>query len=100
MIISRKSAGEHFPFIILFVALIITGFLTYQDYGISWDEPISRDNNGVLNYNFMTTGDYKPVITGNEKYHGPAFEIFLVWITSLLLYFLIYNPLNYLQHFL
>ena len=66
------------PFIIFFVLFLITGLSIYRDYGVSWDEPISRDSNGILNYDFIRTGNPEAVIKGNEKYHGPAFEIALV----------------------
>lgn len=83
MIISGRSLRNDLPFIIFFIIFLVVGISIYRDYGISWDEPISRDNNGVLNYDFIRTGDYQPIITGNEKYHGPAFEILLVGIERL-----------------
>ena len=73
-----KNLRSHLPFLVLFISLLVVGFTIYDDYGISWDEPISRENNGIINYDFIRTGDYKQLITGLEKYHGPAFEILLV----------------------
>jgi len=74
-----KNHQKHLPFYILFVAFLITGIFIYTDYGISWDEPVSRVDNGIINYNYITSGDYKSLIEGNEKYHGPSFEIALVF---------------------
>jgi len=78
MVLSKNNLRSHLPFLIFFVIFLITGLFVYKDYGISWDEEISRSECGIINYNFMLSGDYKPLITGNEKYHGPAFEIFLI----------------------
>jgi hypothetical protein len=74
----------HAPFIIFFIGFLILGLFIYRDYGVSWDEPISREACGRINYNYITTGDYKTLIEGNEKYHGPAFEIFLYWLENFL----------------
>ena len=78
MSVSQNRLRNHLPFILFFILFVVVGISTYKDYGISWDEPISRYNNGILNINFINTGDYEPIITGAEKYHGPIFEIFLV----------------------
>ena len=78
MSVSQNRLRNHLPFILFFILFVVVGISIYQDYGISWDEPISRYNNGILNINFINTGDYEPIITGAEKYHGPIFEIFLV----------------------
>lgn len=71
---------DHIPFIILFSVLLVTGLIIYKDYGISWDEGMQRNDNGLVNYNYIHNNDYESLINGNEKYHGPAFEIALIYI--------------------
>ena len=75
---SKEFLRRHFLFIFFFFFFTVTGLIIYNDYGISWDESISHENNGRLNYKFIKDGDSKPLLTGIEKYHGPVFEIFLV----------------------
>ncbi len=83
MIHIKKDLKSHSAFIIFFIVFVTVGLLIYKDYGISWDEEISRSECGIINYNFIKSGDYSPLIHGNEKYHGPAFEIFLAGIESI-----------------
>jgi hypothetical protein len=62
----------------LFAAFLTVGLYVYRDYGISWDEEFSRTDCGQLNYDFVRTLDSRSLLMGNEKYHGPAFELLLV----------------------
>jgi hypothetical protein len=66
-----------------FAALLVLGLCIYKDYGLSWDEEMSRVGNGYLNYTYIRTGDARPLLEGSEKYHGPAFEILLVVLEKL-----------------
>lgn len=63
----------------LFLGLVylVSGLFIYQDYGISYDEELQRVDNGRHNYNFVIGTDRESLRTGNEKYHGPAFEMLL-----------------------
>src|SRR5689334_15120900 len=61
-----------------FLGLLALGLCIYQDYGYSWDEETSRVNNGLPNYEYITTGDRTQLRLSNERNHGPAFEIVLV----------------------
>jgi hypothetical protein len=74
------SAKSHLPFFILAFVLFITGLFIYKDYGFSWDEDSQRRENGLVNYNYIHNNNYQALIEGNEKYHGPAFEIALIYI--------------------
>ena len=74
---------KHFYFILFFSAFFITGLFIYDDYGICWDEPLSHDYNGLINYNFLLHGDYKSLSDSPEKYHGPVVEILLVGIEKI-----------------
>ena len=57
---------------------VIVGLCTYQDYGISWDEPIQREM-GEVSYNYIFNNDPK-LLTYIEKDHGVAFEVPLILI--------------------
>lgn len=64
----------------LFLALIYgaLGLLVLDDYGISYDEETQRFDNGIVNYQYIFGEDKDKLLNGNEKYHGPAFEVVLV----------------------
>lgn len=66
--------------ILLGLAYLAVGLLTVDQYGISYDEEAQRYNNGVYNYWYATGIDKSQIVNGNEKYHGPAFELTLVLI--------------------
>lgn len=70
--------------IVFFAGLFIVGCFIFSDYGISCDEPDFSRYNGVVNYNFLSTGDSKELIASTEKYHGPAFEIVLYSVEKFL----------------
>jgi hypothetical protein len=63
---------------LVFILFLGVGIAVYRDYGLSWDEPISRDNNGVPNYKFLIQLKQATILGTGEKYHGPAFEIVLI----------------------
>jgi hypothetical protein len=63
---------------VTFLGLLAVGLCIYQDYGYSWDEETSRVNNGLANYEYITTGDRTLLRLSTERNHGPAFEIALV----------------------
>jgi 4-amino-4-deoxy-L-arabinose transferase-like glycosyltransferase len=63
-----------------FLIYFIIGMFIFQDYGLGWDDECSRMDTGYVNCKYMATHDAKPLLEGNEKYHGPAFEIALVII--------------------
>lgn len=59
---------------------LICGGLALDNYGIGYDEEAQRHNNGYLNYNYVTGKDKEGLLVGNERYHGPAFELALIVI--------------------
>ncbi len=81
--IGKRSPGSaintwYFPGVILFLAAVLIGMLTYQDYGIAWDEPEQRDL-GVMSYDYVTKGD--TAINANiDKRLGTGFELPLVFV--------------------
>jgi len=72
--------------LLLFAAYFILGLVIHSDYGVSWDEPVSRTN-GVVNLKYiveklapsMITGDSAKNIpdlnTWPDKDYGVAFEV-------------------------
>lgn len=64
---------------IMFMCFLFVGLTTYKDYGLSWDENSQWKNNGHANYNFIFHGDKETLLNGIDKYHGPAFELILVF---------------------
>ncbi|MCC6837467.1 MAG: glycosyltransferase family 39 protein, partial [Bacteroidia bacterium] len=75
--IQRSSRGFTMS---LFVIYFIVGLFTFSDYGLSWDENSQWKNNGHANYNFIFYNDEKTLLEGLDKYHGPAFELVLIFI--------------------
>jgi hypothetical protein len=66
------------PGILLFILSLLAGILTYQDFGISWDEPVQREM-GYVSYNYIFEND----TTLNhylERDHGVGFELPLVFV--------------------
>ena len=63
--------------IVFFIGLFVVGCFVFSDFGLSCDELGFNRVNGILNYNFIKTGDSKELLACSEKYHGPAFEILL-----------------------
>lgn len=72
---------KNFVVIAFSVGLFATGVLIYKDFGVSWDEPIQR-NYGQVVYNFITGRD-KKLLSDNERYYGPAFELILITVEKL-----------------
>ncbi len=67
---------------LFFTLFLAVGTGIFKDYGISWDEPISRHGGGYAAM-YAVHGD-RALFTDNERYHGPAFEMFLVGIEKIL----------------
>jgi hypothetical protein len=69
---------------LLALAFLLAGVLAFDDYGLGWDDGTSRAATGQVNWNFMTRGVSKTLLEGNEKYHGPAYELFLLALEKVL----------------
>jgi Dolichyl-phosphate-mannose-protein mannosyltransferase len=76
------SSHPYFTGWVLFFVSIVLMVLTYQDYGVSWDEPAQR-NIGVMNYN-LAKHDDKTIFTDLSVDHGASFELLLIKIEHLL----------------
>lgn len=68
--------------ILFFIALLITGLLIYDDYGLSYDESVQRDI-GLRYYNYIFKGD-RALMDDTNKIYGPAFELPLIIIEKVL----------------
>ena len=55
----------------------ISGLFITGSYGVNWDDNLQRDN-GMSNWSFITNTDRARLTENLDRYHGPAFEIFLV----------------------
>ena len=73
---SLPGLTPYLPGILLFFLALAVGLLTYQDYGIAWDEPAQRAP-GLLSYNYIFYGDQELFTTPNDN-HGAGFEVLLV----------------------
>jgi hypothetical protein len=82
-----------------FLTFLLIGLSIYKDYGLSWDENSQWKNNGHANYNFIFHDDKDALLNGIDKYHGPAFELILVFIEKALS---LDDPsdIYYMRHFL
>lgn len=70
--------------VFLFFALFfVLGISIYSDYGMSWDEYAQWYDNGYANYDYVFHNDGARLLKGIDKYHGPAYELFLVGIEKL-----------------
>jgi Dolichyl-phosphate-mannose-protein mannosyltransferase len=63
---------------LLFLLILVVGLCMYSDYGIGWDDEMSRTDTGYIYYDYITKGNTKALMEGNEKYHGPFLEVLLV----------------------
>ncbi|MCW3121872.1 MAG: phospholipid carrier-dependent glycosyltransferase [Flavipsychrobacter sp.] len=73
----KEKIMPYLPGIILLVLGIIVSLLTYQDYGIGWDEPYQRGP-GLLSYNYMFHGNPELFLKETDN-HGAGFELFLLF---------------------
>lgn len=58
------------PFL-LFSIILISGLLSFKDYGIAWDEPIQR-NLGIITWHYLE-GD-NALLTYKDRYYGSILE--------------------------
>jgi hypothetical protein len=63
-----------------FIALLATGILIYQDYGLSWDETTQVEL-GIKNYRYVMKHD-PALLEFRDRYYGPLFEMMLVIFQS------------------
>ncbi|MBK8179688.1 MAG: hypothetical protein IPK67_12540 [Planctomycetes bacterium] len=81
---SFRAAPPRWFLGLLALAFLLAGVLAFDDYGLGWDDGTSRAATGQVNWNFVTRGVSKTLLEGNEKYHGPAYELFLLALEKVL----------------
>jgi hypothetical protein len=69
---------QHWPGVILFCVSLLIGILSYQDYGMSWDEP-AQQGLGRINYAYIFDGN-NTLRTYNDRAYGAGFELPLICI--------------------
>ena len=74
----RKFILTYYPGIILLAMAMVIGMLTYQDYGMAWDEP-AQHLIGEVNYNYAFKGD-TTLLHFYDKEYGAGFELPLMMI--------------------
>jgi len=74
----KEKLFSYLPGLVLFVIALGIGLYAYQDYGISWDEPLQRGP-GLLSYNYMFHGSQELFLQPTDN-HGAGFELLLVII--------------------
>ncbi|WP_276132136.1 ArnT family glycosyltransferase [Polluticoccus soli] len=75
--------SPYVPGVLLFAIAFIVGLISYQDYGMSWDETAQREI-GNVNYNYIIHGDRASLDNYFNKDYGPAFEVVLIGIEKTL----------------
>ncbi|MFT4543779.1 MAG: hypothetical protein ACI9UR_001351 [Bacteroidia bacterium] len=73
--------NRHFVALFILFCYTVTGLIIYDDYGISWDEPMQRSYGEVV-INYVVEGD-TALYSHNSRYHGPAFQMLLYSIEKL-----------------
>jgi hypothetical protein len=61
----------------LLVVYLVIGLRVSADYGVNWDDDVQRIN-GLTNWEFITGKNTQHLREASDRYHGPAFEIFLI----------------------
>lgn len=69
-----QKLKKYAPGLIILLISIIVGFSTYQDYGISWDEPQQRLV-GRITHDYMFRGDTANFNNFIDKDYGAGFEL-------------------------
>ena len=75
-ICQMKKIAAYYPGILFFTFALLVGMLTYQDYGLGWDEP-AQHLIGTVNYNYAFGND-NTLLTFYDKEYGAGFELPLI----------------------
>ena len=89
----RRSRGLYLPLAVLILIGIVSGLLSYREYGVSWDEPLFYDYADAIGYaysvraridgSFQLEHAFGPS-AGDHKQYGPSYlllarPIVLAW---------------------
>ncbi|HTN46986.1 MAG TPA: glycosyltransferase family 39 protein [Flavipsychrobacter sp.] len=75
---TKPRFARYLPGLLLLAAAVLVALLTYQDFGISWDEQVQRKM-GEVSYDYIFKGD-KALDTYIERDHGVGFELVLLLV--------------------
>lgn len=80
---SLRLIKRHLHFFVFgfFAFYFLLGGFIFRHYGLSWDEPTSRDN-GVIAYQYVTRQN-NDILTYRDRDYGTAFELLLVTVEDL-----------------
>ena len=62
--------------VLLFLVMFLIAFMTFDEYGMSWDESTQRET-GQVSYNYVFSDDTS-LLTWKDKDYGVAFELPLI----------------------
>ena len=68
---TQRPSYKHIPFILLILAQLTFGLLTFRDYGLSWDEPLFYDYGEALGYAYTPANWFRADFDLNNAY-GPS----------------------------
>lgn len=68
--------------VFLLLIMLLVGILTFDNYGVSWDEPTQRET-GQVSYNYVFSDD-DALLTWKDRDYGVAFELPLIIIEEVL----------------
>lgn len=110
MITNLKKNNHIIITFILPLVLSLIGFLIYKDYGISFDEEITR-NNGLIsikyicdfffgenNFNLNLIRNLPNLENYTDRQYGTFFEIFLIFVIEILLEIREFSEIFYYRH--
>ncbi len=78
--LTESLSGWRLAALIFFAAFLALGLALYRDYGMGWDEQ-SQYLIGLINYRYMH-GISQSLLTFQDRYYGPAFELLLFSLTG------------------
>ena len=79
---TQRPIYKHIPFILLILAQLTFGLLSFRDYGLSWDEPLFYDYGESLGYAYTPANWFSPDFDLSQSYgssgddhktRGPAY---------------------------
>ena len=78
-----ETGRSRIAVLLFFTIYLILGLVAYKDYGISWDEPSSRER-GIRSLKYIMKGDPELINADWMYHHGAAFETSLVAVEAVL----------------
>ena len=84
-VLNLAEKGKKLIILLFFASFFITSACILKDYGLNWDEEAQWKANGDIVFNYIFNEDGKKLLLeSNEKYHGPAFELVLIFVEKIM----------------